>query len=68
LDGEQKNKLGKTISGRLELKYKGDNWNGEVNFAFINDYYVSKAMFQEFNIIENCNAIAQVVYTGDGDK
>ncbi|KAA6329520.1 hypothetical protein EZS27_021679 [termite gut metagenome] len=65
---EQNDELRKTISGRLELKYKSDSWQGKADFAFINDYYVSKSILQKFNIIEDCNVRAQAVYTGDGDK
>jgi hypothetical protein len=64
---EQNSEIKKTISGRLELKYKND-WNGEADFAFIGDYYVSKSILQKYNIVDGCNVKAQVVYTGDGDK
>lgn len=69
---EQNTELLKTISGRLELKYKNDYWEKgiarEADFAFIGDFYVSKNMLQQYNITGDCYVSAQAVYTGDGDK
>ncbi len=69
---EQNTELLKTVSGRLELKYKNDYWEEgiarEADFAFIGDFYVSKNMLQQYNITDACFVSAQAVYTGDGDK
>lgn len=52
--------LQKSISGKLEIKEGG--------FAFIDNYYVSKVILKQFDIVYDCFVSAKAVYTGEGDK
>lgn len=77
---EVNDKIVRTISGRLELKYKGghdwfdDDFDDDDNnsdavsasFAFIGDYYVHKNILAKYNITRNCHVNGRAVYTGDG--
>ena len=65
---EQNKELIRTVSGRLELKYKKGYDIREPDFAFIDDFYVSKKILQQYQITADCHVTAQAVYTGDNDK
>lgn len=73
--------LKKDISGLLKLKFKMHGATLEYNdldfedteeanrikpdFGFILDYYVSRQLLEKYEILENCQVKASVVYAGD---
>ena len=62
---EVNSELVKTISGFLELKYRGGMDWGTPDFAFIGDYYVHKSLLDKYKIHSDCHVDAKVVLTGD---
>ena len=52
-----------TVTGRLELKYRG--CEEEPNFAFIKDFYVHRNLLKKYNITHNCEVVASIVLGGD---
>ena len=72
----------RSISGRLELKWKNDKFNyghddeeeeeedyrnGPLaDFAFVGDYYVHRDLLLRYGIRNDCNVTGRAIFTGDG--
>lgn len=79
---ETNDKAIKSISGRLELKWKNDRFGygydyeddeendyrnePSADFAFVGDYYVHKDILVKYGICNDCNVIGRAIYTGAG--
>ena len=63
---EINNDLIRNISGYLQLNYRDWNEDGDLDFAFIGDYYVHRSILKKYDIISDCHVNAKAVYTGDG--
>ena len=76
LTEEINSNLRKDISGILQVKYKNNGCFNEdwiesysdvvkPDFAFINDYYVSKFLLEKHHITMDCHVKAKVIFAGD---
>lgn len=59
----------KTVTGRLQLKYR-DDWYDEdetraPDFAFLKDYYVHRRLLKKHGIVNDCDVVAKLVLGGD---
>lgn len=63
---EINNDLIRNISGYLQLNYRDWNEDGDLDFAFIGDYYVHRSILKKYDIISDCHVNAKAVYTGAG--
>jgi hypothetical protein len=58
--------LSKNISGFLEVKFYGSNYDESLpDFAFVNDYYVPKYLLEKHNITTNCKVNARAIFVSD---
>ena len=58
--------LRKDITGILEVKYNGHNYDKDLpDFAFVGDYYVPKYLLEKHKIITDCKVNARAIYAGD---
>ena len=80
ISNEIKNSLIKTITGELKLKYKQGSLtydydeiiNEQIDidirkpdFAFIQDYYISKSLLEKNKITSNVNVIIKILFNGE---
>lgn len=63
---EVNDKAVKRISGRLRVKFRPDSTGIQPDFAFIDNYYVHRSLLRKYNIIDDCDVSADVVYNDKG--